>query len=288
MNNKNPVFPYVVAVSCISFLYYKTNLAVSWAGSISNTIHIPREVADFILFVLLQVIPFLILTKRAILAGMPCHYLYKPINNNEDLIQFVELGLNRKTLASYSSALENLGFVHLGDFQLQDEKIKIAPSFGRLFLNHELNCFIEINQIFSPNKSKSLMAMRYVIVSLFVDDWSLASSNSKISRLLRAIIYLYRSPRNLWMSYSHTILRELLQLHLKNRHKIAKTLGLRVKTNLDADSFIHWEQESARQRYQILRHKNVFVLFWELLSCWLFPKSEWLGDYGKIKTKTRG
>ncbi|MEQ9550835.1 MAG: hypothetical protein RIM23_14615 [Coleofasciculus sp. G3-WIS-01] len=284
MNKKpHPVLPYFVAIFCVSTLYHWTDLATVFGDHISDIIFFPRIIIDLLLLMILQIIPFLLLSKMGMVAGMPQRPSYLPINsdNYDNFIEFLDLGLNTQALAEYTLALEDLCFVHLMDFKYQDEKIKTAPCFGRLFLHPELNCFVEVSQIF--HTSKSFMTMRYVFISLFVDDWSLSSSNSQISRFLRAISYLGRSPRDLEMTHLHTTIAELLQLHLENRHKIASNLGLMVKTNLDAETFIHKEKEHSRLRYQILRQKNTFVIFWGLLSFMLHPKSQWLGDYSALR-----
>lgn len=280
MKKNIPALNYIIAIFCISALYYWTDLAESLANQIVKYIPLPLSIINLGIFIVLQIIPFLFLTKQAMVVAMPHHYCYVPVNTEEDFNEFISLGLNTENLAEYTLLLENLGFEKLIDYQLKDEKIKIIPGFARLFLHPQANCWAEISQILPPHKSP--MIMRCVFISIFTNQLSFTSFNRTIDRFLVAITYLWRSPRHLWINYPNTDINQLWQKHLEKTQSIVNDLNIMVRNDLNAESWFSYSQAQAHYNYQTLKRKNFLFIPFDLLYCMINPPYEWLGDYRKI------
>lgn len=128
------------------------------------------------------------------------------------------------------------------------------------------------------------------IISSLEPDWSLSTTDKKLSGFLFGIMYMWRQPRTLWISQPGVTPSKLLQTHLQRLGKIVSTLNLEVTelTDTSPDFYFALEREARIKRKQALQRKNIIVGVLETLLFAVNPKQEWMGEYGDaVATKMR-
>lgn len=121
-------------------------------------------------------------------------------------------------------------------------------------------------------------------------DWSLSTTDKKLSGFLFGIMYMWRQPRALWINKPGISLSKLLQTHLQRLGKIVSTLNLEVTelTDTSPDFYFALEREARIKRKQAFQRKNIIVGVVEALLFAVNPKQEWMGEYGDaVATKMR-
>lgn len=199
-----------------------------------------------------------------------------------DADEFPQLDIN--SLQRYTDALESAGFVQLIDFTIVSEN----RCFARLFVHPQHYCWAEVSQIFF--KSKKPMPIGASIMSSLEPDWSLSTTDKKVSSFLFGIMHMWRQPRTLWISKPGISSSKLLQTHLQRLGKIVSTLNLEVTelTDTSPDFYFALEREARIKRKQALQRKNIIVGVVEALLFAVNPKQEWMGEYGDaVATKMR-
>ena len=191
--------------------------------------------------------------------------------------------LNVNSLERYTKALESAGLVKLIDFTMVSDQEK--PGFARLFFHPRHYCWVEVNQMFLSGK---LMPVTATIISTLEPDWSLSTTDRKMSGFLLGLTYLLNHPRSLWINQPSVTPSKLLQIHLQRLRQIANTLTLEVTELSDAspDAYFDLQRRERIKRKQALQRKNIIVGIAEVLISAVNPKREWMGDYQKaVATK---
>jgi hypothetical protein len=210
--------------------------------------------------------------KRQLVAGMPERLEFLPANAN----QFP--GLDKKALLRYTSALQDLGFVHALDYIPHSEIPTANTGFARLFTHPDHGCYAEINQVVPAQGEAKPMALTFM--SVLDQDWNLTSGD-RDPHSLRAQL-LWRRPKSLWTCHAGASPHAVLAAHLERRRQIVEGLDLKVPNSLSAKAYFLHEQQAAIARKQALRQKNIAV---GLVEYWLAgkkPQQEWMGAYPKL------
>lgn len=197
-------------------------------------------------------------------------------------LQFTEIEINPDTdiadsdvvqLNYYDSELKRLGFVKLTDFT--------APSLSgvaRLFAHPQHNCFAEISFLKDNPPGCSLVAA-------YTEGWTLGISNHQLSPSINAITYAFmRLARGIDLRFAEKP-NFLLTTFLTWNEEIINRLKVDRLKDISAEAYFALNNERRAKQRKSLRRKSII---WCLIEMWLFsknPKSEWLGNYDKIKSK---
>lgn len=124
------------------------------------------------------------------------------------------------------------------------------------------------------------------IVAAYTEGWTLGISNHQLSPSINAITYAFmRLPRGIDLRFAEKP-AFLLTTFLTWNEEITNRLKVGRLKNISAEAYFALNNERrAKQRKSLMRKSIV----WCLIEMWLFsrnPKSEWLGNYEKIKSKT--
>jgi hypothetical protein len=175
--------------------------------------------------------------------------------------------LNRCTLE-----LEQLGFVQLTDYTLSSSNTALA----RLFAHPDKFCFVEVFQIGN-------LPMVCSISCLLEKNWSLAVVNRSA---LSAISYaFFRQPRKLVKKIENAPVDILFQSLLEWREQVCSDLNLRLIQDVRSETYFEKQHSNQADRKHVLLRKSVILALLEMFLFSLNPKTEWLGDYSKLKVK---
>ncbi|WP_293156937.1 MULTISPECIES: hypothetical protein [unclassified Microcoleus] len=190
--------------------------------------------------------------------------------------EFPQLDVN--SLQRYTKTLELAGFVQLIDFTIMvSGKQKLG--FARLFLHAQHDCWVEVNQMFLSGK---LMPVAATIISTLKPDWSLSTTDRKMSGFLLGLTYIISHPRGLWINQPSITPSKLLEIHLHKLQQIANTLTLEVTklTDTSPDAYFDFQHRERIKRKQALQRKNMIVGIAKALISAVNPQREWMGEYG--------
>ncbi len=229
-----------------------------------------------LLIYIIHTVVSLVGMKGKVVKAVPQNFQFLPTTPD----QFPRL--DTEALRRYTERFESLGFVHLRDYTLADDRVTLAASsFGRLFANRERGCFAEVGQVF-PNGKKT-MPMGCVVASLMEDGWSLATTDRKP----QALVYLMRRPRALWTSRPLSKPAELMHHHLDRRRQIAHELGVKVIEDVSAETFFAHERRESADRQQALKSRNLAIGLAQAAAFKLKPKYEWMGEYPLVAARKK-
>jgi hypothetical protein len=180
-------------------------------------------------------------------------------------------GIDSRKLDYYSQFLTAHGFKHLRDFTVASPTPSPTRpvSFARLFVNPDSNCFVEISQIFTPQKSSAGMHISFM--TAFEGDWRYSTTD----RTIDSVSYVGRRPKTLWLSRPGMSCGELLSLHNQM---------IRVSVVNDATVEGHFLRciQGVEELNKILRKKSFWVLplIFEYQYHARRNHYEWLGTSG--------
>jgi hypothetical protein len=213
--------------------------------------------------------------KSRLLARLPEQLDWQPVDPQ------ITAGVDQESLAKATDEVEALGFWLQLDSQITDKYQQRATNFSRLFMHPEYHCFAELNQLVASDGQPT--PLRFMIVSLMSDDWTLTSGNREWEVIKTT--WIWRQPRVLWTSHPQASPGELLDAHLERRAQIVEDLGITVRSGLTPCVFFEHEQRASAKRKRALRNRNGLVAAVELMSVDKHPRREWLGDYPHVASK---
>lgn len=187
--------------------------------------------------------------------------------------------LDGGALNAYTATLQGLGFQWILDYTLVQPGATLGSGFARLFFHPTHQCYAELGQVFPPNQAPTPLCCTYM--STVGADWSLSTTN----RAADGITYMLRRAKSLWSSHPKQDAPALLRSHLEKRTDIATTLALPVRADLSWDAYWVAEQQSQAERRAVLRRRNMVIGLAEAMLFRLFPKTEWMGDYARLRSK---
>ena len=190
--------------------------------------------------------------------------------------------IDRSALDKYSSDLQSLGFVQLGDFSLvPNGKVTTIPAFVRLFRHTREKCYAEILQVFPP---RGRMRKAYcAFVSTMEDGWKIVVSDNQPEP---GSVFV-RQPRALSRCFPNLAVSDLLKKFSEFRNQVSIDLQIKPLANETIEQFISDVQNNAAQMQAALKTRNVWVALAHyhkrrLTRNRVKPMYEWLGDYPKV------
>jgi hypothetical protein len=213
--------------------------------------------------------------KSRLLARLPDQLDWQPVDPQ------VTAGVDQESLAKATDEVESLGFWLQLDSQITDKYRQQATNFSRLFIHPEHHCFAELNQLVASDGRPT--PLRFMIVSLMSDGWTLTSGNREWEAIKTT--WIWRQPRVLWTSHPQASPAELLDAHLERRAQIVEDLGITVRSDLNPGVFFDHEQRASVKRKRSLQNRNGLVAAVELMTVDKHPRREWLGDYPHVASE---
>lgn len=213
--------------------------------------------------------------KSRLLSRLPDQLDWQPVDPQ------ITAGVDQESLAKATDEVEALGFWLQLDSQITDKYRQRATNFSRLFIHPEYHCFAELNQLVASDGQPT--PLRFMIVSLLSDDWTLTSGNREWEAIKTT--WIWRQPRVLWTSHPQASPAELLDAHLERRAQLVEDLGITVRSGLTPGVFFEHEQRASTKRKRALRQRNGLVAAMELLTVDKHPRREWLGDYPQVASE---
>jgi len=213
--------------------------------------------------------------KSRLLAQLPDQLDWQPVDPQ------ITAGIDQESLAKATDEVEALGFWLQLDSQITDKYHQRATNYSRLFIHPEYHCFAELNQLVASDGQPT--PLRFMIVSLMSDDWTLTSGNREWEVIKTT--WIWRQRRVLWTSHPQASPGELLDAHLARRAQIVDDLGITVRSDLTPCVFFEHEQRASARRKRALRNRNGLVAAVELFAVDKHPRREWLGDYPQIASE---
>jgi hypothetical protein len=181
--------------------------------------------------------------------------------------------INQDELNRCTFELEQLGFVRLTDYTLSSSA---RPSLARLFSHPDKFCFVEVFQVGN-------FSMVCSISCLLEKNWSLAVVNRSV---LSSISYaFFRHPRKLFKKIENVPINIMFHSLLEWREQVCRDLNLESIQDVRSETYFEKQNSNRIDRKNTLLRKSVTLALLEM--CWFSfnPKSEWLGDYSKLKAK---
>ncbi|MDJ0703880.1 MAG: hypothetical protein QNJ46_11425 [Leptolyngbyaceae cyanobacterium MO_188.B28] len=183
--------------------------------------------------------------------------------------------LDKDELIRYTFELEQLGFAQLTDFT----GISSSQGMSRLFSHPQKFCLAEVGQVDN-------FPMFCSIFCYLEEDWFLAVTNMFPKPSLSAISYAFlRRPRNLHKQFENASVNSLLQSLLVWREEVMNDLDLRLIQDVKAETYFEKQRNDRIAQRRSLLRKSITLTLLEVLWFYLNPRSEWLGDYSKLKVK---
>jgi hypothetical protein len=182
--------------------------------------------------------------------------------------------VNLDALTYYTEELQGLGFTILGDYTSPTMK-----GMMRIFAHSELACFAEVSQLVGNQIFCS-------VSSALEGDWTMAATNLESSTLVRATSYAFlRLPRKLRRYILKATPVVLLETFLDWRSQIIQDLSIQPLKDISVEMFFSHTHKAFLQMHHRLLLSSIVWRQLELLFCILFPQSDWLGDYPKLKAR---
>jgi hypothetical protein len=242
---------------------------------------LPLSVADLtahalavLVIALPAVVLFFVWLKVKLVGIMPDHVEFLPADP-EDFA-----GLDQDLLLEYTVAFESLGFHQAFDYTVRTDVAEVNRNtgMGRLFINPELRCYAEVNQLFTAQKKA--IPMRCNVISILEDGWTLSSGNREWAQV-RAI-WMWRRPRSLWTRHPGATPSEILDAHMERRQRIVHDLGLSLASDVSPRAYCLLEETATAERKQVFRRRNIAVALFEYWRVGIKPPKEWMGDYHRL------
>jgi hypothetical protein len=217
---------------------------------------------------------FLSLIKASLLKAMPEEWLHYGVSR-VDIMSF-----DRRWFQSQTQSLENLGFQKIKDYKLKDEN---STSLARLFLHPQRSCFVEIGERVAPDSTLK----NTVMISVFDDDWFLASNHRNTQGAIDSLGYSWRDPKTVQIFDPSLDLKDLFNNHLVLRKQMRSDLGLKLDRHLNWDRYEALEQQQTRLRRQRFQAKPLLLTMIDATLYEFKPQTRWLGAYGKLRGKSK-
>ncbi|NEO88000.1 MAG: hypothetical protein F6J87_27645 [Spirulina sp. SIO3F2] len=179
----------------------------------------------------------------------------------------------RETLGKYTEKFKELGFIYLADY-----KISSSSGIARLFAHPKVRCFAEIGHM----QNTTFCGCS----SVLENNWRLGSTNSSSTKNFDAISYVFlRAPRVLKKRFEDGDLKSLLVSSLSWRKQVMADLKLKPLALMTADDYFEMNNNNYRDYQKDLLKRSLVLGLVELIAFYMKPKSEWLGDYKKVKSQ---
>jgi hypothetical protein len=211
--------------------------------------------------------------KSTLLAQMPVELEFPRISADK------LPALDQKSLERYTREFEALGFRHALDYTVKSEAPSRNVGFARLFIHAHERCYAEANQVIPAGQSKGA-PMRCNVMSILEDGWSLSSGTRDPMSV--KTMWMWRRPKTLWTCHPGAAAQEVVRAHLELRREIIDSVGVDPETNVSPKAYFEHVRQTAVERREAFRRKNILI---NLIQLWLFgknPRSEWLGAYPKL------
>jgi hypothetical protein len=119
------------------------------------------------------------------------------------------------------------------------------------------------------------------ISCLMEKNWSLAVVNRSV---LSSISYaFFRHPRKLFKKIENVPVNILFQSLLEWREQVCSDLNLELIQDVRSETYFEKQHSNRIDRKNTLLRRSVILALLEIFRFSLNPKSEWLGDYEKLK-----
>jgi len=182
--------------------------------------------------------------------------------------------LNQGKLASYTNELQALGFVHLMDYTSPT-----LEGIARLLGHPQQLCFAEVSQVKNSTMFCSLS-------SPLEENWILAVSNLSFQTTSSALMYAFFSrPRTLIQYLEDASPNFLFPVLLSWREEVSQELGVEPLSEITPEFYLEQERKKRIEIRQSLLRQSIILKLLKALQFLLNPKSEWLGEYQKIKSQ---
>jgi hypothetical protein len=187
-------------------------------------------------------------------------------------------GYDEQWFEHHTRTLEDLGFQILTDCHLKAQSTTVA----KFFYHSEHQCFAELLQsgIKSSVTSENNLIYRRTIVSCLNPDWTIIDFD-RANLPLDGLSYMWRNPQEIRNYRSTESLREMLTLHLNDRHTILHKLKTTVRFEPTWEEFQAYEAQVYDRIRKTLMRRNLLVGLFEATLYEFKPKTTWLGDCGK-------
>ena len=181
--------------------------------------------------------------------------------------------INQNELSRYTSDLVNMGFIPLTDYTTQDE-----TATARLFSHPEHFCFAEVGQ------QEGFPSTFCSISSLLENDWAMGITNAAVTPSVEAISFaFFRQSRVLVKGEEDASLPTLFHSLLNWRKKVCEDLGVLPRLEMNAEAYFDFERHKRIQQRRRFMFRSVIWTLLEMQWFTMYPQSEWLGDYQKLK-----
>lgn len=255
----------VIAIAFISWNVWGY-LVSDWLYETLTQIGIPVLIVHLLLPILPLVILLEIIVKLLLIRALPAAK-FVPIQ--ADSCQFID----QDELTRYTIDLENLGFIRLTDYAVDS-----TQSMARLFGHPQSHCFAEVGKVAN-------LPMFCTVSSHLEQHWFLGVTNMNSPN--SAISYAFlRQPRTLVKSLETESVGLLFESLLTWREQILNDLALKPIQTISAETYFEQERNRRIAPRNHLRFKSVIWCLLEMFWFSLNPKSDWLGDYEKVRSKS--
>lgn len=184
--------------------------------------------------------------------------------------------LDLEKFNSYTIDLEKLGFVQLMDCSLASAPTQVM---GRFLVHPQEYCFAEIYQIKN-------MPVFYSISSHLEQNWSLIVSIAQPN----ATSYVFSSQSKNLIKHINDINATspsiLFDILLQWRPKILSKLDINCIQDTSAECHIRWQEQMIQAKKNTLLKKSMILSLIEIIRFNSNPKTEWLGEYKKLRKKS--
>ena len=262
-NSHNKSLPLSIFIGILLFfgiktafgLYQKSGITVFW---------IWMAILLCGLILLLEIL----LKKIMVGAVKPPEFTVIEVNFNDSLDN-----VDTVKLKYYDSELNKLGFNKIVDYAINE-----MVGTTRLYHHPEHNCFAEVG--FAKD-----IPVFCSIIAAYEARWSLIITNGQLPRNTSAIMFAFLSlSRDIYKRLSEEPIF-LFETFLVWNQEISKTLEVSILEEKTADFYFELNRKRRNQQKNSLMKKSISLC---LIKMWMFikkPKSEWLGDYRKLKPK---
>jgi hypothetical protein len=186
--------------------------------------------------------------------------------------------LDKQTFDHYDAQLSGLGFEPRFCYAI--ESVANSKGLVRLYYHPTHRCVATNGQIFQGN---TRMAVAFVNSELD-DNWLLSTINIKPNSLNCVWI----RPRALWNVVPGAEPRDLLDAHLQLRQRMIGSLGVgNVTEDREQQAYFDFSTEIHRRRLEVLRKKNIAILYLEYCFYKRKPIYTWMGDLKKVAINRR-
>ena len=189
-------------------------------------------------------------------------------------------GADLVSLTAETEALKALGFEAVMDYTTQHLPGSSAQGYGRLLYHRSIECYAEINQVFSPLTGMGPIGA--TLTTNFEGGWSFYCGNRSASGRNAAILYANRMPRNLFVILPGMPPANLLGVHLSTRDRLMRGMPqLRIVSQPVPDSYFSEMRKRQAARAASVERRSILVWLFDVDSYTFHRQHVWLGDYAK-------